>query len=149
MLLCFDKKSGKQLWEAGTTWSKPELTHATNPYCSGSPATDGEHVIVSFASAGVYCYDMKGKELWKRTDLGEQKHIWGYGTSPVIAGDRVFLNFGPGENTVLHCFDKKTGKTPGSTTSLVARLVRAVASSGSEAGATRSCARWAAAMSSS
>ena len=25
MLLCFDKKSGKQLWEAGTTWSKPEL----------------------------------------------------------------------------------------------------------------------------
>lgn len=111
MLLCFNKKTGKQLWEAGITWKEPELTHGTNPYCSASPATDGERVIVFFASAGVYCYDMNGKEAWKRTDLGEQRHIWGCGTSPVIVGDRVFLNFGPGKNTVLHCFDKKTGKT--------------------------------------
>src|SRR6478672_571525 len=40
MLLCFDKKTGKQLWDAGTTWNKPELSHGTNPYCSASPATD-------------------------------------------------------------------------------------------------------------
>jgi len=111
LLLCFDKKTGKQLWEAGTTYREPELTHGTNPYCAASPATDGERVIVFFASAGVFCYGMNGKELWKRTDLGKQHHIWGNGTSPVLAGDRVFLNFGPGENTVLYCFDKKTGKT--------------------------------------
>lgn len=111
MLICFDRASGKTLWNAGTTYTKPELTHSTNPYCSASPATDGERVIVSFASAGVFCYDMRGKELWKRTDLGGQHHIWGNGTSPVIAGDRVFLNFGPGENTTLHCFDKMTGKS--------------------------------------
>lgn len=111
LLLCFDRTSGKQLWQSGTTWKEPELTHATNPFCSASPATDGERVIVSFASAGVFCFDINGQELWKRTDLGRQHHIWGYGSSPVIAGDRVFLNFGPGENTVLYCFDKKTGKT--------------------------------------
>lgn len=111
LLLCFDKKTGKKLWEAGTIYNQPELTHATNPYASASPATDGERVIVFFASAGVFCYDMNGKELWKRTDLGKQHHIWGNGTSPVLAGDRVFLNFGPGENTVMYCFDKKTGKT--------------------------------------
>lgn len=111
LLLCFDKKTGRQLWEAGTIYKEPELTHGTNPYCSASPATDGERVIVFFASAGVFCYDMAGKELWKRTDLGKQHHIWGNGTSPVMAGDRVFLNFGPGENTVLYAFDKKTGKT--------------------------------------
>ncbi|MFC5454532.1 PQQ-binding-like beta-propeller repeat protein [Prosthecobacter fluviatilis] len=111
LLLCFDKKTGRQMWEAGTIYREPELTHGTNPYCSASPATDGERVVVFFASAGVFCYDMNGKELWKRTDLGKQHHIWGNGTSPVLAGDRVFLNFGPGENTVLHCFDKKTGKT--------------------------------------
>jgi len=111
LLLCFDRKSGAKQWEAGTTYKEPETTHPTNPYCSGSPATDGERVIVFFASSGVFCYDVNGKELWKRTDLGKQHHIWGNGTSPVIAGDRVFLNFGPGENTVLYCFDKKTGKT--------------------------------------
>lgn len=111
LLLCFDKKTGRQLWDAGTIYKEPELTHATNPYCSASPATDGERVIVFFASAGVFCYDMNGQELWKRTDLGKQHHIWGNGTSPVLAGDRVFLNFGPGENTVMYCFDKKTGQT--------------------------------------
>lgn len=111
LLLCFDKKTGKQLWDAGTIYKEKELTHATNPYCSASPATDGERVIVFFASAGLYCYDMNGRELWKRTDLGKQHHIWGNGTSPVLAGDQVFLNFGPGEKTVLYCFDKKTGRT--------------------------------------
>jgi outer membrane protein assembly factor BamB len=111
LLLCLDKNTGKQLWDAGTIYREKELTHTTNPYCAASPATDGERVIVFFASAGVFCYDMNGKELWKRTDLGKQHHIWGNGTSPVIAGDRVFLNFGPGENTVMHCFDKRTGKS--------------------------------------
>ncbi len=111
LLLCFDRQTGKRLWDAGTLYKEPELTHGTNPYCAASPATDGELVIAYFASAGVFCYDMKGQEVWKRTDLGKQHHIWGNGTSPVIAGDQVFLNHGPGANTVLFCFDKKTGKT--------------------------------------
>jgi outer membrane protein assembly factor BamB len=111
MLLCFDKKTGKQLWEKGTVYKEPELTHGTNPYCSASPATDGERVVVSFGSAGIYCYDLDGKELWKRTDLGKLHHIWGNAGSPVLVGDRIFLNWGPGEKTSLLCFDKKTGET--------------------------------------
>ena len=111
MLLCFDRETGKQLWEATTIYPEQELTHATNPYASGSPATDGERVIVFYGSAGLFCYDMAGAEVWKRTDLGKLHHIWGSGTSPVLAGDKVYLNFGPGENTALYCFDKKTGQT--------------------------------------
>lgn len=111
LLLCFDRKSGKPLWEAGTTYKEPELTHATNPFCAASPATNGEQIVVFHASAGVFCYDLNGQELWKRTDLGKQRHIWGNGTSPVIAGERVFLNFGPGAKTTLYAFDLKTGKT--------------------------------------
>lgn len=109
-LLCFDRKTGKQLWQSGITCNDNEPTHATNPHCSASPATDGEHILVSYGSS-VHCYDMKGKEQWKRTDLGTQHHIWGNASSPVLAGDRVFFNFGPGEKTVMYCFDKKTGRT--------------------------------------
>lgn len=109
-LICFDKGTGRELWRSGITCTDKEPTHATNPYCSASPATDGERVVVSFGSA-VHCYDMKGKELWHRNDLGTQRHIWGNASSPVLAGDRVFFNFGPGEKTVMYCFDKKTGKT--------------------------------------
>jgi outer membrane protein assembly factor BamB len=110
-LMCFDRKDGKLLWQKGVTTKEKEPTHGTNPYCSATPVTDGERVIASFASDGLYCYDFEGKELWRRDDLGRQIHIWGNGSSPVIHGDLCFLNFGPGETTYLLAVEKKTGKT--------------------------------------
>jgi outer membrane protein assembly factor BamB len=110
-LMCFARADGKLLWQSGVTTKEKEPTHATNPYCSASPVTDGERVIVSFASDGLVCYDFDGKELWKRDDLGRQIHIWGNGSSPVIHGEWCFLNFGPGETTYLLAVEKKTGKT--------------------------------------
>jgi outer membrane protein assembly factor BamB len=108
-LLCFDKATGKQLWEAGTDWPEDDLTHATNPHCSGSPATDGKVVIANFASAGVCAYDTAGRELW-RADLGPQRHIWGPGTSPVLWGDLCLINHGPGKEARLVALDRMTGK---------------------------------------
>jgi outer membrane protein assembly factor BamB len=100
-LMCFNRTDGKLLWQSGVATQDKEPTHGTNPYCSASPVTDGERVIVSFASDGLYCYDFAGKEVWRRTDLGQQIHIWGNGSSPVIYGDLCFLDFGPGETTYL------------------------------------------------
>jgi len=109
-LMCFDRSTGKLVWQSGVDYSDPEPTHATNPYASASPATDGERVIAWFGSAGLLAYDFNGRDLWRR-NLGIQKHTWGYGTSPVLHGDRVFLNFGPGDRAFLIALDKKTGKT--------------------------------------
>src|SRR6266540_16130 len=50
LLLCFERATGKELWRAGPNYTEKELTHPTNPYCSASPVTDGERVLVSFAS---------------------------------------------------------------------------------------------------
>lgn len=110
-VMCFSRKDGKTLWQQGITANEKEPSHPTNPYCSASPVTDGERVIASFASDGLYCYDLEGKELWRRSDLGHQTHIWGAGTSPAIYGELCFLNFGPGESTYLLAVEKKTGKT--------------------------------------
>jgi outer membrane protein assembly factor BamB len=110
LLMCFHRADGRLLWQAGTEWKEPDPTHATNPQCSSSPVTDGERVIAWFGSAGLFCYDLEGRELWKR-DLGIQKHIWGYGSSPVIHGDLCYLNFGPGERSFLVAVNKKTGET--------------------------------------
>ncbi len=109
-LLCIDRDSGKILWTAGPIYEKEELSHETNPGCASSPVTDGERVIAFFGSAGLFCFDFNGKELWHR-DLGEQRHIWGYGSSPVIEGERCFLNFGPGKNQFVIALEKKTGET--------------------------------------
>jgi outer membrane protein assembly factor BamB len=109
-LICFDRSNGKLLWQSGVTYSEKESTHATNPLCSSSPVTDGERVIAWFGSAGLFCYDLQGKEIWRR-DLGKQAHIWGYGSSPVLHENLCLLNFGPGERSFLIAVDKRTGKT--------------------------------------
>jgi outer membrane protein assembly factor BamB len=110
-LMCFEREGGKVLWQKGIETKEKEPTHGTNPYCSASPVTDGDRIIVSFASDGLYCYDFAGNELWRRTDLGRQIHIWGNGASPVIHGELCFLNFGPGETTYLLAVNKRNGKT--------------------------------------
>jgi outer membrane protein assembly factor BamB len=108
--MCLDRADGSVLWQAATSWTDPEPTHPTNPFCSASPVTDGERVIAWFGSAGVYCYDFAGKQLWHR-DLGIQEHEWGYAASPVIEGDLCFLNFGPGKTEFIVALDKRTGET--------------------------------------
>ncbi|MEQ1829026.1 MAG: PQQ-binding-like beta-propeller repeat protein [Pirellula sp.] len=109
-LMCLQRSNGATLWQSGEQWSGADPTHSTNPLCSSSPVTDGERVIAWFGSAGVSCFDLDGKELWKR-DLGIQKHIWGYGTSPILHGDLCYLYFGPGERSFLIALNKRTGET--------------------------------------
>lgn len=111
MLMCFNRENGALLWQQGvTTRLAKDPTHGTNPYCSASPVTDGRHVIAWFGSDGLHCYDSAARKLWSR-DLGVQRHIWGYGASPVTLGDLCFLNFGPGERSFLLAVDKRTGET--------------------------------------
>ncbi|MEW6158725.1 MAG: PQQ-binding-like beta-propeller repeat protein [Verrucomicrobiota bacterium] len=110
MVMCFDRANGKLLWQSGTVHTEKEPTHETNPYCAASPVTDGERVIATFGSAGVFCFDLNGKELWRR-DLGKQIHQWGNASSPVLHGNACLLYHGPGETSFLIALDKKTGRT--------------------------------------
>jgi outer membrane protein assembly factor BamB len=108
-LICFDRKDGKQLWQKTVAYETTEPTHGTNPYCAATPAADKECVVAWQASAGLFAYDHDGKELWK-CDLGVVRHIWGWANSPIIHGDVVFLNVGPGDRQFMTAIDKKTGK---------------------------------------
>jgi outer membrane protein assembly factor BamB len=109
-VVCIDRNSGKVLWQSGVTYAEKERTHEDNPYAAATPVTDGERVMAWFGSAGVFCYDLNGEELWKR-DLGKQDHEWGYGSSPTIYNDLCLVHFGPGPRNFLVALDKKTGKT--------------------------------------
>jgi outer membrane protein assembly factor BamB len=110
-LMCVSRADGRALWRQGVvTRLAEDPTHATNPYCSPSPVTDGRCVIAWHGSDGLHAYDLAGKPLWSR-DLGVQRHTWGYGSSPVIRGGLCLLNFGPGNRTFLVAVDKATGKT--------------------------------------
>jgi outer membrane protein assembly factor BamB len=108
-LYCFSRADGKQLWVKTVSYDKPDPTHATNPYCAASPAADGKHVIAWHGSAGLHCYDYEGNLLWSR-DLGVIRHIWGWAGSPVIHGDAVYLNVGPGVRQLVCAIDRSSGE---------------------------------------
>ena len=108
LVICYAREDGKELWRGGAGNVAKEPTHQTNPYCSASPATDGERVYAWFGSAGLYCFDVSGKQLWHR-DLGEHRHEWGYSSGPVLHDGLCYLNFGPGPRAALLAFDKLCG----------------------------------------
>ncbi|MBI1918563.1 MAG: PQQ-binding-like beta-propeller repeat protein [Planctomycetes bacterium] len=109
-LLCLDRGNGKELWNAEVQHKEKEPTHDTNPYCSASPVTDGERVIVSHGSAGLFCYRVDGKEQWRK-DVGKMIHLWGNASSPILYGNLAILWVGPGERQALLAVDKFSGKT--------------------------------------
>lgn len=108
-VMCLDRSNGRTLWTKEVPGRADEPTHETNPQSSSSPVTDGQAVYAWQGSSGVVAYDLDGKELWKR-DLGTFTHIWGYGSSPILYGDLLILNCGPGERAFVVALNKKTGE---------------------------------------
>ena len=109
-LYCFDRTNGKQQWVKTVQFDQEMPTHKTNPYCATTPAADGKRVVVWHGSAGMYCYDFDGNQLWSR-DLGEFRHMWGYASSPVIHGNRVIHYCGPGESIYVTALKLNSGET--------------------------------------
>lgn len=113
-LMCLARADGKPLWQKDVAYDEEERNWGGITYTNASPALDAERVVVSFASAGMYCYDHSGKELWKRTDLGTWQHGFGSGASPVLYGDLAILWCGPNEGkgrNFLLAVNSTTGET--------------------------------------
>jgi outer membrane protein assembly factor BamB len=114
-VLCIDRDSGKILWEqtaySGTVYDD---RHRKGSYAAPTPATDGANVYAWFGGEGegLYCYDFKGKLLWK-TPVGKIANVgMGPGTSPVIYENMVILQCDEdeGKSSFIVALDKKTGK---------------------------------------
>ncbi|MEZ6133783.1 MAG: PQQ-binding-like beta-propeller repeat protein [Pirellulaceae bacterium] len=113
-LLCLNRQTGKLLWEETAVTAQPhQETHATNPFSSASPCTDGQHVYAPFGSRGTYCYTLEGKLVWKRDDLGKMqtRNGFGEGSSPTIAGNMLLVPWDHEGPSALYALDKLTGDT--------------------------------------
>lgn len=112
LVICLDAASGKVLWQRTAREGKPTIpSHVNNTYASETPVTDGERVIASFGMNGIYCYDLDGKPLWNK-DLGAYPMWmgWGSASSPLLYGDRVFIQCDNEKESFLAALDKKTGQ---------------------------------------
>ena len=108
--LALDRETGKTLWSKVARTDMPhQEIQRSNSHASGSPVTDGEVLVASFGSFGVYCYDLSGALLWEK-DLGKVDVTWGEGSSPAIAGGVVLVLQDNNQASFIHAFDRKTGK---------------------------------------
>lgn len=117
-IYCLDRRNGEILWSKEVYSGKPRASrHVKSSHANSTPATDGRTVVAIFGSQGMVALDMEGNERW-RWDLGvldpglfgDPYSSWGYGSSPVIGGDRVFVQVDRHRGSFLAAFDLASGK---------------------------------------
>src|SRR5207247_7973759 len=109
---CLDRATGKTLWQRVATERKPTIgNHLSNTYASETPVTDGERVYAYFGMVGLFCYDFTGQLVWSK-DLGSYRMFanWGTSSSPVLDGDRLYVQCDNEINSFLIALDCKTGR---------------------------------------
>lgn len=115
-LWCVDRTKGTILWQrdlGGGNHMQRKQNQSTP-----SPVTDGTNVWVMTGTGILKGFDFSGKELWARDiqkDYGRFGLNWGYGSSPLLHGDSLYVQVLHGMRTddpsYLLRIDKATGKT--------------------------------------
>ena len=114
LMLCFDRRSGKELWRHDFGLGVRQRTHEKSNLAVNTPAVTEDAVYVAFGNSDIARYSRDGKLLWvtRYMDLfGDPKMAWGYGVSPVVLDDSVVL---PWDHHKGPCYliglDKETGR---------------------------------------
>lgn len=112
VVLALDRGSGDVVWERTVRTSLPhEGGHYTSSLASASPVTDGERVLAYFGSQGIYCLSSDGEVQWeKQLGLMRTKHGHGEGSSPVLHGKTLVVNWDHEGQSFVVALDKRTGK---------------------------------------
>lgn len=112
-LASFDRRTGKEQWRKTVIKSPLEMKHQLNSYASGTPATDGERIYVTFLDQDeivVAAYSLAGEQLWLvRPGVFSCKH--GYSSSPVLYKDKVIINADHDGDSYIFALDKARGTT--------------------------------------
>jgi outer membrane protein assembly factor BamB len=107
--IALDRRTGKEVWRTEAPHKGLEKVHKIGSPAQATVATDGRHVVVFFGSAGLFCYDRDGKELW-RVLMGPFKTEFGAASSPLLVDGRVILNQDYDGESSLAVYDVKSGQ---------------------------------------
>ena len=95
-LYCFDAGTGAEVWKFSYAQKLDPKYYDGGP--SSTPTVAAGKVYSISKQGDVYCLDAaSGRELWHRDvkkEHGLTEPEWGFAGSPLIDGDRVFLNAG-------------------------------------------------------
>lgn len=111
-VIAVNRADGKIKWQQEVHQAIPhEGAHRSGSLASGSPVTDGKHIIAYFGTYGIYCFDMKGKLVWEKS-LGKMntKHGHGEGASPALFDDTVVINWDHEGDSFIVALNKNNGE---------------------------------------
>ena len=112
VVMALDRRDGRVVWQHTAREEAPhEASHQDNgTWASASAMTDGQHVIASFESRGIYAYDMNGKLVWQK-DLGDKsmRNEFGEGSTPVLYRNRLVVVWDHTKGSYITALDKNTG----------------------------------------
>lgn len=111
---CRELRSGKEIWSRGLPATyRGTISDDNGPRCV--PLVAGERVYVFGAAGTLHAVERSsGKLLWSRNlarDTKAQEGYFGFGSSPILVGDRLLVNAGGKPEAGLVALDPATGKT--------------------------------------
>jgi outer membrane protein assembly factor BamB len=117
LVLCVDARSGKKLWEHRYPCDYSQYPSLDKRFLTGpkaTPAVDGGRVYATGNTGRLQCLDTQtGKLIWERDLLKLARRPcpeYGYCSSPLIVGDRLFVHPGGPNGRSLAALDKKDGR---------------------------------------
>jgi outer membrane protein assembly factor BamB len=114
-VVCWDARTGNEIWRCEYPCDY-QNDHGSGP--RSTPAVDGDCVYAVGANGMMHCLkaftDQPGGEIVWKKDLSREFHAetpkWGVSFSPLVEGDRVFIQPGGPNGGSLAALDKRTGK---------------------------------------
>lgn len=113
LVLAIDADTGQEIWRRTAAKARPHEGYHRRygSFASNSPVTDGEILIASFGSRGIYAYDMDGTLLWKKDfEPMRMRMSFGEGITPVLHSDYLIVQNDHEGQSYIVVLDKRTGK---------------------------------------
>jgi outer membrane protein assembly factor BamB len=115
-LWCVDRTNGRPLWKRPIDGGNRQIRK--HNMSSPSPVTDGAHVWVMAGTGVLKAFDFDGNERWTRDiqrDYGIFGQLYGYGSSPLLFEDSLYVQVLHGSHTVEPSYLLRINKTDGKT----------------------------------
>ena len=114
-VVCFERQTGKQLWEVNVSEGGfLGRIHPNNTHASSTIASDGERVFVVFINHGkiqLTALDLNGKQLWqKNAGKFRGQFPFGFGASPIIHEGNVLVTADNQLDSIIAAYNTSTGE---------------------------------------
>ncbi|MEN9636245.1 MAG: outer membrane protein assembly factor BamB precursor [Verrucomicrobiota bacterium] len=105
LLLCLDRATGQEIWRR--QYDRGNDLKMKHNMTSPTPVTDGKHVWVVSGNGVVACFDFDGHPKWTfdiPKNFGKIGIQFGYGSSPLLVGDKLIFQMLQGLYTDEPCY---------------------------------------------